>query len=77
MMKENTCSSPSTVMLYALIISILSSFTKHTYSPSLAAVTGDIERYKPSFLTLVEPEDSALIFLPVFKKKKKTKKGSK
>lgn len=73
MMKENTCSSPSTVMLYALIISILVSFTKHTYSPSLAAVTGEIERYKPFFLTLVEAGDSALIFLPVFEKKRGSK----
>lgn len=79
------CISPTTVMLYAPIISVSSPFIKHTYSPPLAAVTGDIERYNPFLFTLVEPDGCALMSSPVLKRrfmcknilcKKKTCKGN-
>ena len=59
-------SSPTTVIEYLLIISTSVSFAKHTYSPASAAVTGDITRYKPSFLSVHESDDWAFISLPVF-----------
>lgn len=59
-------SSPTTVIEYVLIISTSDAFAKHTYSPASAAVTGDIARYKPSFLSVTEFDDWAFISLPVF-----------
>lgn len=68
------CFSPSTVTLYALMTSTLvSCFTKHAYSPSLAAVTGDMVRDEPSSLTVTEPSSWRLTSLPVFRKKIKLK----